>query len=169
MVQTLEAIKGGGGGSIRVGTTGTISSLMTRELDSIKSAPQMPLSSRTKPRAVPVSIPCGATTPKRVQARKSCDGASSSGSSSYIDDRSHEIIRKTKSYTRNTQRIPMLGSDGIVLDRTLSRKKTEKKGSNIVEIVDIKCGNQDRAWASPISITNRLKKLGFSKLSESII
>ena len=168
MVQTLEAIKGGGE-SIRVGTTGTISSLMTRELDSIKSAPQMPLSSRTKPRAVPVSIPYGAKTPKRVQARKSCDGASSSGSSSYIDDRSHEIIRKTKGYTRNTQRIPMLGSDSIAPDRTLSRKKTEKKGSNIVEIVDIKCGNQDRAWASPISITNRLKKLGFSKLSESII
>ena len=63
----------------------------------------------------------------------------------------------------------MLGSDSIAPDRTLSRKKTEKKGSNIVEIVDIKCGNQDRAWASPISITNHLKKLGFSKLSESII
>ena len=43
----------------------------------------------------------------------------------------------------------------------------EKKGSNIVESVDIKCGNQDRAWASPI--TNCLKKLGFLKLSESII
>jgi hypothetical protein len=161
MVQTLEAIKGGGG-SIRVGTTGTISSLMTRELDSIKAAP-----SRTKPRAVPVSIPCGASTPKRLQPRKSTDGASSSGTRSYIDDRSPEIIRKTKGYTRNTHRIPMLSSDGIALDRTPSREKTEKKGSNIVEIVDIKCGNQDRAWASPI--TNRLRKLGFSKLSESII
>lgn len=61
----------------------------------------------------------------------------------------------------------MLSADSIALDRTPIREKTDKKGSNIVEIVDIKCGNQDRAWASPI--TNRLKKLGFSKLSESII
>lgn len=164
MVQTLEAIKGGGG-SIRVGATGTISSLMTRELDSIKSSPQMPVSLRSKPRAVPVSDPC--TAPKRVQPRKSSDKASSSMSSSCIDHRSPEITRKTKSYTRNTHLIPMLSSDGIALDRTPIREKTDKKGSNIVEIVDIKCGNQDRAWASPI--TNRLKKLGFSKLSESII
>lgn len=61
----------------------------------------------------------------------------------------------------------MLGSDSIALDRTPIREKTEKKGTNIVEIVDIKCGNQDRVWANPI--TNRLKKMGFSKLSESII
>ncbi|XP_065620532.1 LOW QUALITY PROTEIN: uncharacterized protein LOC111998887 [Quercus suber] len=136
MVQTLEAIKGGGG-SIRVGTTGTISSLMTRELDSIKSAPQMPLSPELNHVQYLFAIPCGATTSKRV-------------------------------YTRNTHRIPCLVRDSIALDRTLSRK-TEKKGSNIVEIVDINCGNQDRAWANPISITNRLKKLGFSKLSESIM
>ncbi|GLT72634.1 hypothetical protein SLA2020_445490 [Shorea laevis] len=163
MVQTLEAIKGGGG-SIRVGATGTISSLMTRELDSIKSSPQMPVSFRGKHGAVPVSDPCGAAAPKRVQPRKSSDEASSS---SCIDHRSPEITRKTKNYTRNTHRIPMLGSDSIALDRTPIREKTEKKGTNIVEIVDIKCGNQDRVWANPI--TNRLKKMGFSKLSESII
>ncbi|KAB1200069.1 hypothetical protein CJ030_MR0G008544 [Morella rubra] len=162
MVQTLEAIKGGGG-SIRVGTTGTISSLMTRELDSINSAAQMPVSSRTKPQAVPVAITCGATTPKILQPRKSSDAASSS----YIDQTIPEITRKTKRETRKTHRIPMLSSDNRALDRTPSREKIDKKGSSIVDIVDIKCGNQDRAWASPI--TNRLKKLGFSKLSESII
>lgn len=37
MVQTLETIRGGGG-SIKVGTTGTISALMSRELDSKPSA-----------------------------------------------------------------------------------------------------------------------------------
>ena len=61
----------------------------------------------------------------------------------------------------------MLGSDNIALDRTPRRQKSDKKVSNLVEVVDIKCGNPDRAWASPI--TNRLKKLGFSKLSESIV
>ncbi|KAJ6887073.1 hypothetical protein NC651_027435 [Populus alba x Populus x berolinensis] len=39
MVQKLEAIKGGGG-STRVGTTGTIGALITRELESIKPSPQ---------------------------------------------------------------------------------------------------------------------------------
>ncbi|KAK3011611.1 hypothetical protein RJ639_011679 [Escallonia herrerae] len=56
-----------------------------------------------------------------------------------------------------------------VLERMelLSEESPRKKGSYMVEIVDVKCGNPDRAWASPIA--NRLKKLGFSKLSESIV
>lgn len=64
----------------------------------------------------------------------------------------------------------MLGSDNIALERTPTREKTDKKlPINIVEVVDIKCGNSDtnRAWTSPI--TSRLRKLGFSKLSESIV
>lgn len=162
MVQKLEATKGGGG-SIRIGSTGTISSLMRRELESSKSTPQMTASSRRKTRAVPVSDSCGASAPKKMQPRKSSDEASSSCAA----NGSPEVSRKMKSYTRNTHRIPMLNSNGIPLDITPNIQKTEKKSSSIVEIVDIKCGHQDRAWASPI--TNRLKKLGFSKLSESII
>lgn len=165
MVQTLEAIKGGGG-SIRVGTTGTISSLMTRELESVKAAPQTPISSRNRTPTVSVSVPCGANTPKRLQPRKSLDEASSSGSNN-INHINPEISRKTKNYNSKSHRIPMLGSDNIVLDRTPSREKTDKKTTCIVEVVDIKCGNPDRPWATPI--TNRLKKLGFSKLSQSII
>ncbi|XP_021892875.1 uncharacterized protein LOC110810881 [Carica papaya] len=157
MVPKLEAVKGGGG-SIRVGTTGTISSLMTRELESVKTVPQTAGSSQQKPGSVPASV---AATPRRH--RKSLDETSScTGNCSSI-----EITRKMKSYTRNTHRIPMLGPDNIAFDRTPSREKSDKKGPNIVEIVDIKCGNPDRAWASPI--TSKLKKLGFSKLSESII
>ncbi|KAJ4726107.1 DNA replication regulator sld2 like [Melia azedarach] len=159
MVQKLEAIKGGGG-SIKIGTTGTISSLMTRELESVKSAPQTP-------RTPPVSVACGATSVKRLQPRKSSDEASTSSSNNNINRRSPEIARKTKSYNKSTYQIPMLGSDNVVLDRTPIRQKSDKKGPNIVEIVDIKCGHPERAWANPI--TNKLKKLGFSKLSESII
>ncbi|KAL5737705.1 hypothetical protein ACOSP7_030466 [Xanthoceras sorbifolium] len=160
MVQTLEAIKGGGG-SIKVGTTGTISSLMTRELDCSKSAPQTP-------RGHPVSVGFSSTSAKRLP-RKSLDVASTSGSSSNnINCGIPETARKTKGYTKSTHRIPMLGSDNVALDRTPSRQKTDKKGSNIVEIVDIKkCGHPDRAWANPI--TSKLKKLGFSKLSNSVI
>ncbi|XVF34038.1 hypothetical protein REPUB_Repub18cG0022700 [Reevesia pubescens] len=168
MVQKLDAIKGGGG-SIKVGTTGTISSLMTRELDSIKSAPKTPVSFRHKPQKIPVSVACGSATPKRLQLRKSLDGASASCSNSNsMSYKSPQTAQKTKSFPKNIHQIPMLGSDNIALDRTPSRQKSDKKVvSNIVEVVDIKCGNPNRAWASPI--TNRLKKLGFSKLSESII
>ncbi|XP_062077764.1 uncharacterized protein LOC133782462 [Humulus lupulus] len=159
MVQSLEAIKGGGG-SIRVGTTGTISSLMTRELQSMNTASQKPSSSFiSKPQTDPV-------IPRRLKPKKSSDEASSSGGLGNYT-KSPEFSRKTKGYSKKTHRIPMLNSDNIVLDRTPSREKTEKKGSNIVEVVDIRCGNSDGAWKSPI--TSRLRKLGFSKLSDSII
>ncbi|POO00400.1 hypothetical protein TorRG33x02_038130 [Trema orientale] len=88
MVHSLEAIKGGGG-SVRVGTTGTISSLMTRELDSMKAASQKPSSSSTNKLQATAPV-----TPKRFQARKSSDEASSSGIRSYT--KSPEFSRKTK-------------------------------------------------------------------------
>ncbi|GAV68621.1 hypothetical protein CFOL_v3_12124 [Cephalotus follicularis] len=166
MVQNLEAIKGGGG-SIKVGTSGTVSALMSKEMEYIKPALKSPGFSQDKARPIPVSVACGAATLSMLQSRKSLDEASSSGGSNKIDCRSTEIPKKSRSYTESTYRIPMLSSDNLASGRTPSRYKTNKKGSNIVEIVDIKCGKADRAWASPI--TNRLKKLNFSKLSESII
>ncbi|KAA8523707.1 hypothetical protein F0562_010130 [Nyssa sinensis] len=166
MVQTLEAIKGGGG-SIKVGTTGTISALMSRELESMKSAPQLPVSSRNISPTVSVLVPGGSTTAKRLKPKTlSTDEASSSSNNNSINHKGPEISRKTKQYNQRTHQIPMLGSDNISLDGTPIREKPEKRVPYIVEIVDIKCGNPDRSWASPI--TNRLKKLGFSKLSESI-
>ncbi|KAJ1389586.1 hypothetical protein SESBI_38204 [Sesbania bispinosa] len=168
MAQTLEGIKGGGG-SIKLGTTGTISSLMTRELDQISSVPHKQVASRSKPRTLAVSVPCGTTTPKRLQPRKSSDEASSSGSNKTTNRRNPGMSQKTKANGRNTHRIPMLGSDSFSVDKSpvTVRQKNDKKIPNIVEVVDIKCGNAEKAWATPL--TSRLKKLGFSKLSESII
>ncbi|OIW16337.1 hypothetical protein TanjilG_19053 [Lupinus angustifolius] len=168
MAQTLEGIKGGGG-SVKLGTTGTIGSLVTRELDQISSAPHKQVSSRIKPRTLPVSVVCGTTTPKRLQPRKSSSHeASSSGSSSNNTKlRNPGVSQKTKANGRNNHKIPMLGSDNFPLDRTPARQKNDKKIPNIVEVVDVKCGNADKAWATPL--TSRLKKLGFSKLSESFI
>ena len=51
--------------------------------------------------------------------------------------------------------------------RTPVREKKDKKIPDIVEIVDIKYGNAEKAWATPLA--SRLKKLNFSKLSKSII
>ncbi|XP_010276031.1 PREDICTED: uncharacterized protein LOC104610892 [Nelumbo nucifera] len=171
MVQTLEAIKGGGG-SVRIGATGTISSLMTRELDSIKRT-QTLMPSRRNPSMVPVSVPCGVATPKKLQPRRnstseaSTSCSSGSSSSNKTNYRSTGNTQKTRhNVGKNVHRIPMLSSDDITVDRTPNRGKPDKKAPYIVEVVDIKCGNPDKAWSTPI--TNRLKKLNFSKLSETI-
>ena len=164
MAQTLEGIKGGEG-LIKVGTTGTVSSLMMRELDQISAVPNQQVPSPSKPQTLPASV--AGTTRKQLQPRKSLDEASSSGSSNIINHRSSGIATKTKLKGRHTHRVPMLGSDSFPVERSPIRQKNGKKKSNIVEIVDIKCGHPDKAWATPIS--NSLKKLGFSKLSESRI
>ncbi|XP_061355339.1 uncharacterized protein LOC133299856, partial [Gastrolobium bilobum] len=162
--RSMEGSKGDEG-AVTVGTTGTISSLITRELDQISSAPHQQESSTSKPR---ISVACGSTTPKQLQPRKSLDEASSSRGSNIINHRSPVIGPKTKFNGKHSHQIPMLGSDNFSLDASPIRKKNDKKKkSNIVEVVDIKCGNADKAWATPI--TNSLKKLGFSKLSERII
>ncbi|XP_058072534.1 uncharacterized protein LOC131221333 [Magnolia sinica] len=170
MVQTLEAIKGGGG-SVHVGATGTIGSLMTREMESMmKQMAQTSTSSRRRPPTVPVSVPCGAISKKTQPRKNSLNEASSSGggsSSSSSNDRNTGCTEKAKSNLRtNDHHIPMLSSGNIPAERNPNREKPDKKGSYIVEVVDIKCGNPDRAWTAPI--TTRLKKLGFSKLSETV-
>ncbi|XP_024967608.1 uncharacterized protein LOC112507308 [Cynara cardunculus var. scolymus] len=152
MVQTLEAIKGGGG-SIKVGSTGTINALMTRELQSIKVAsPKTALE------------PTDAATDTKPKA----DEASTS-SSNTMNEKHTSIPQKTKHHhTRKGSRNPILHhSDSVSVDGSGSpnRRKTDKKGSCMVEIVDIKCGVPDKNWANPI--TNRFKKLSFSKLSET--
>ncbi|XP_010443065.1 PREDICTED: uncharacterized protein LOC104726013 [Camelina sativa] len=178
MVQKLELIKGGGG-SIKIGATGTVATLMTRELDSMKQpSPQTP-TTRPIRTTIPVSVDCGtsSSTPKRTKPRKSSDEASSSSNNNNVrtpkghNARStHQLsmlgsdnVRIPKGHnTKSSHQLPMLGSDNVSLQGTPRREKR----MNIVDIVDVKCGNPDRAWANPI--TSRLKKLGFSKLNESI-
>ncbi|KAI4305097.1 hypothetical protein L6164_028486 [Bauhinia variegata] len=133
MAPTLEIIKRGGGSIL--GTTGTISSLMTRELDQISSPSHKQVSSRSKPRTVPISVDYGSTTPKRLQPRKSLDEASSSESMSH---RSPGVAQKTKTNVRHTHKVPMLRSDSFAVDRSPIREKHDKNISNIVELVDIK-------------------------------
>ncbi|CAA7025888.1 unnamed protein product [Microthlaspi erraticum] len=185
MVQKLELIRGGGG-SIKIGATGTVATLMTRELDSMKQqpSPQTPTTTTRPVRTtVPVSVDCGtssSSTPRRHKARRSSsDEASSSSNNNVRTPKGHhnakithqlpmlgsENVRTPKGHHngKSTHQVPMLGSDNVSLQGTPRREKR----MNIVDIVDVKCGNPDRAWANPI--TSRLKKLGFSKLSESIV
>lgn len=77
MVQTLESIRGGGG-SIKVGTTGTIGALMSRELDSIKSVLQTPTSCRNTSPTDSASIATGAPNQKTFKSKPQANEASSS-------------------------------------------------------------------------------------------
>ncbi|KAK9080654.1 hypothetical protein SSX86_000412 [Deinandra increscens subsp. villosa] len=121
MVQTLEDIKGGGG-SIKIGTTGTISALMSRELQNATPDPS-------------ISDPKEATVGTSLKPRVQTDEASSSNT-----------ITNEKTKPQKT--------------RKANRNPNRRKGSYIVEVVDIKC-------KMPDPIANRFKKLHFSKLSET--
>lgn len=123
MVQTLEEIKGGGG-SIKIGTTGTISALMSRELHN--SSPKEPKTA--------ISEPKEATIGTSLKASVQADEASSSNTTNTTEKT--KIPHKTR------------------------KNPNRRKSSYIVEVVDIKC-------KMPDPITNRLKKLNFSKLPET--
>ena len=150
---TLEAIKGGGG-SIKVGTTGTINALMSRELQSVKVPPPLNnVTIDTKPKA---KVQIDETT-------ASCSGGTTTATN---EKETGGGPRKPKPHhhARTASRNPFLRCDSVDVNGTPIKKKNEKKGvSCIVEIVDVKCGVPDKAWANPI--TNKFKKLSFSKLS----
>ncbi|KAE8808994.1 hypothetical protein D1007_14419 [Hordeum vulgare] len=152
----------GEGGAIKVGTTGTIGSLMTRELEAIKVTPQGAATPRLRRQSSPVSLPCGAS-PRKIILRKSSSSVSSSNnnSSNGRADRvsAEEACKTRRSSHRNKSSSPMLHSDGVLVDRSPNLEKAKKKGNvHGVEVVDVRCGN-------PMS--SRLRKLGFSKLSET--
>nr|GLL17705.1 uncharacterized protein LOC109190536 [Ipomoea trifida] len=166
MIQTLEAIKGGGG-SMKVGTTGTISVLMSRELESVKSAAKAPASSCTKkPPSICSFVAGAATSPKRTRPKASPNEASSSSRTrNGKGHKSPEVGRKTKNHTRRAHEIPILEPETSSVDETPITTKPVRRGLRIMEIVDVKCGSTDKPQASPLK--NPLKKLSFSKLSGS--
>ncbi|KAK9092094.1 hypothetical protein Syun_027005 [Stephania yunnanensis] len=173
IVPKLEDMKGGGG-SVKVGTTGTVGSLINRELQSIQ---QTPMPSKGKPSVASVSFPSTATGDARMHRRTMNEASTSSGSSSgssnsgSVNDISHRNPgtnkRTVQSAQKSRHRVPMLGSDDVAVETPPRITKPAKKGANIVEVVDIKCGSHEKMWASPIA--SRLKKISFSKLSETII
>ncbi|KAK6918877.1 hypothetical protein RJ641_017299 [Dillenia turbinata] len=164
-------MEGGGGGSIMVGTTDTIGALMARELESIQCAKQKTPAStsiKTSPKpTIPVSVSCGMSG-KWVQPRTS--SSSGARTNRNINGDSHKgprhEQRRLHKEQQSAHRVPILGSDDISLYRSSNRKNyTRKKGPYVVEVVDITCGTPDGSWDSPIS--NRLKKLSFSRLSDT--
>jgi hypothetical protein len=150
----------GEAGAIKVGTTGTIGSLMTRELEAVKVTPQAAATPCLRRQGCLVSVPCGAS-PRKVVLRKSSSNVTNNSSNNGRTDRvSAEEACKTRGVSRrHTFSSPILHSDDMLVDRSPNTEKVKKKGNRYgVEVVDVKCSN-------PMS--SRLRKLGFSKLSET--
>ncbi|XP_023523864.1 uncharacterized protein LOC111787980 [Cucurbita pepo subsp. pepo] len=166
MVLKPQSTKGGGG-SIKVGATGTISSLMTRELETMRAGPQKLVTSKNKSSSATSASSSAASIPKRLQQTKSFDEVNNGRRYNTVNSRSFGNSHNTTKAggSRDVHRIPMLGSDTHANENGY-RDKPERKGLRAVAIVDVKCNNPDKAWASrPLS--SRLRKLGFSKLSET--
>jgi hypothetical protein len=134
------------GGSIKVGTIGKVSDLMWRELDDLNSEKRNPHTLISSRRRNPKHNPIVST-----------------GESSASCSNKNNMYPKNKHNPnpRKPHQIPILNSKNISLDSIPTRKIPNKKGPYLVEIVDIKCRNPD--------ITSRLKKLGFSKLSQTFV
>ncbi|KAK9084856.1 hypothetical protein Sjap_025267 [Stephania japonica] len=161
-VPKLEDMKGGGG-SVKVGTTGTVGSLINRELQSIQHTP-MP--SKGKPLVSSGSFPSAATSNARMHHR-TLNEASTPAVTVVVHRNPGTNKRAVQSTQKSRHRVPMLGSDDVAVETPPRRTKPVKKGAHIVEVVDIKCGSHEKMWSSPIA--SRLKKISFSKLSETII
>lgn len=162
MAPKLEVLKGGGG-SIKIGTTGTVGCLMSKELD-VKCAPQPPMCSKQKLSTTSVLV---SDSPKKLHTGRTLNEASSSSRSNLnIHDRQSDNTQKARrNPQKSTHHMPILTSGNASVETTPRREKAEKRVSNIVPVVDIKCGYPNK-WPSPIP--NRFKKLSSSKLSETI-
>lgn len=152
----MPEIPQGSGDSIKIGAVGTIGSLMSQELDSM-NATQAASSSQKKILNTPLSLP-SADASKRTPPSKTLSNEGSSSDNHNAHHLSNAQKAKQKPL-KDGQRAPILTNEAHT-DKETRRNKPNKKGhTHIVEIVDIKCNN-------PMS--SRLKKLGFTKLSETI-
>ncbi|KAG0481537.1 hypothetical protein HPP92_012395 [Vanilla planifolia] len=129
------------GDSVKIGSRGTVGSLISLEFESMKNAPQTASFFQKK------------NVTKTTHRRKTPSSEPSSNKNTVAD---HGIVGQNikQKPSRNSQRAPILSCEANS-DKHASKAK---RHTYMVEVVDIKCNN-------PMS--DSLKKLGFSRLSES--
>jgi len=103
-----------------------------------------------------------AATPKRLKQKTPLEDVCNSSVRQSMNKNSPRSSSGKKRSHKSSSHIPMIGSENIHLEKTPVRIVSSKKGLNIVDVVDVSCG-------SPSSLSDRLKKLGFSKLSQSFM
>jgi hypothetical protein len=143
-----------GDAPIKVGSTGTVGVLMSRELgNTTKNLTQAKTSyfsstDQRKSQTSPVTVRCGGMGVLNRKMRRN--------KTMPIKEKPR-VINPGKS-----SQVPILHSNDIITERSTSmmdRSKKKGRNCNFVQVVDLTCGG------NPMS--SRLRKLGFSKLSES--
>ncbi|CAA3013165.1 Hypothetical predicted protein, partial [Olea europaea subsp. europaea] len=134
-------------GPISIGTTGRVRTLMMQELEAKEH--------KRKPQNAPVvPLYCGRNwflpTPNCRVSRESLKPTRKSANSGNNSSR-----HRRAQY--GSQHMPMLQSeDKVSVTPIRERGRPVKKVSKLVEIVDLKCGNQERSW--PVPIPNQLRR-----------
>ncbi|WOL10390.1 hypothetical protein Cni_G19145 [Canna indica] len=156
MSWTRTQASSGDGGSVKVGTTGRISTLMMQELECAKQSQR---SSSSHPRrklqaAEPVSAHCSAVPRRAFKWKKTSSKFGGRGDGDG-DGLAHHRRGKPLHV------VPMLRpDDGRLMERNTNAGEMEKKGYKFkVEVVDLKCGRN--------ILGTHLSKLRFSKLHGS--
>ncbi|EPS61545.1 hypothetical protein M569_13252 [Genlisea aurea] len=147
--QTAELTRGGGG-SVKVGTTGTISALMSRELLNSPAA-----------KLEPEPTPSYESSSKNRKTRRFSGGS---------NNRVPMLRGNGNGDGDGTPPPPPPPPPPPERRRgnKAGRNRLARKASrSVVEIVDINCRHPEKMWVNPIA--NRLKKLSFSKLSEGAV
>ncbi|WOH05735.1 hypothetical protein DCAR_0625155 [Daucus carota subsp. sativus] len=142
-------------GSIRVGATGKVSTLMTHELDEVKGSSSHHVSRKRNTQNFPVTVYCGESR------RQACY---QSGNSTTSTGQRAETRQKQQHNMRHTGRdIPVFASE----DASVHMKpvRDEKRKPQYIEVVDLKCGTSlKKAWSRH---TTKNRSLKFSRLSVS--
>ncbi|XP_020095442.1 uncharacterized protein LOC109715064 [Ananas comosus] len=158
MLRADEELMNADEGSIEVGTTGTIGSLISRELDTVKHPPF----SRKKHQTSPILVHYSAISKKPIKKQTpQNDFSSSSSSSSNSNSSSNNNHKPRRSVRCDGSQVPILRVDEIYAERN---SNVDVGGSKqrvyAVEMVDVKCDNL---------FIRRHRKIGFAKLSGSIV
>ncbi|KAL8088074.1 hypothetical protein AgCh_038005 [Apium graveolens] len=143
-------------GSIKVGATGQVSTLMTRELDDLARSSSNHVSRKKNTQSFPVAVSCGESRKQTIY--------NPANTMRSTDQRTEaKIQRKTHNMRHTIYDIPMSASKIVRVHR--KSVKDEKIRPQIVEVVDLKCGTSlKKAWSSRTSNNGKLK---FSRLSAS--
>lgn len=143
-------------GFIKVGATGKVSTLMTRELDDLKQSSSNHVSRKRNTQSLPVTVCCG-----DFRRQSSYNSANTTRST----DKKTEarIRRKLHNMRHSGYDIPMFASDDVFIHSKPVRD--EKRRPQFVEVVNLKCGTSlKKAWSSHTSNNGKVK---FSRLSVS--
>lgn len=147
MIRAEDELTNAHRGSIEIGVTGTIGSLISRELESIGNSP---LFSRKEHQTSPSLVHYTAISKKPIKKKALQNDFGSSSSSNY----NHERRRSVRC---NGIEVPILRVDTVYTERNSNVDAGGKKHRvYAAEVVDVKCSNL---------FTRRPRKIGFAKLS----